>query len=160
MAAPLTNPQKRILSQLARRAFNRELALARGRGEKLAAINEVEFRHDHVARACGKIGLRCCTQDDYGAVKAHFLDLLGEHQAAFSAVHHGQGNARRVAEYKLVQACEAAKLPLTYAAKICSSQFRCALEEATEKQLWCLMFTIQNRGRKVTFAKEVSHEAH
>ena len=156
MAAPLTNDQKRILSPLARRAFNRELALARGRGEKLADLNEQKLRHEHVARACGKLGLRCCTQDDYGAVKAHFLDLLGEHAQAFRAVHHGEGNARRVAEYKLVQACEGAGLTLAYAAKICANQFKCALEDATEKQLWCLMFTVQNRGRKVTFREEVA----
>ncbi len=156
MSAPLDNRQKRILSQLARRAFNRELALARGRGEKLADLNEAEFRHQHVATACGKLGLRCCSQDDYGAVKAHFLDLLGEHGAAFKAVHHGEGNARRVAEFKLVQTCEVAGLALTYAAKICQNQFKCSLEDATEKQLWCLTFTVKNRGRKVTFGKEVA----
>jgi len=156
MSAPLTNIQKRILSQLARRAFNRELAMARGRGEKLADLNEVAFRHQHVAQACGKLGLRCCSQDDYGAVKAHFLDLLGEHTAAFTAVHHGEGNARRVAEYKLIEACKITGLGLPYAARICANQFKCELDDATEKQLWCLTFTIKNRGRKVTFAKEVA----
>jgi hypothetical protein len=156
MSAPLDNNQKRILSQLARRAFNRELALARGRGEKLAELNESAFRHEHVAKACGKLGLRCCSQDDYGAVKAHFLDLLGEHGQAFKAVHHGTGNARRIAEYKLMQACEQGGLQLSYAAKICVNQFKCSLEDATEKQLWCLTFTIKNRGRKVTFGKEVA----
>jgi uncharacterized protein YifE (UPF0438 family) len=156
MSAPLTHDQKRILSQLARRAFNRELALARGRGEKLAELSEESFRHQQVARATGKAGLRCCTQDDYGAVKACFLDLLGQSGQAFQAVHHGQGNARRVAEYKLVQACETARLPLSYAAKVCASQFRCTLEDASEKQLWCLTFTINNRGRKVAVAKEVT----
>ena len=156
MSAPLDNNQKRILSQLCRRAFNRELALARGRGEKLAALSEETFRHEHVAKACGKTGLRCCSQADYGAVKAHFLDLLGEHGAAFEAVHHGEGNARRVAEFKLVQACRLAGLTLAYAAKICQTQFKCSLEDATEKQIWCITFTMKNRGRKVTFAKEVA----
>ena len=154
MAAPLDKNQKRILSQLARRAFNRELAMARGRGEKLADLNEVAFRHQHVAQACGKLGLRCCSQDDYGAVKGHFLNLLGEAGKAFEAIHHGEGNARRVAEFKVVQACEQSGVAVAYAARICASMFKCSLEDASADQLWKLMFTIKNRGRKVTFRQE------
>ena len=154
MAAPLNNGQKRILSQLAQRAYNRERALALGRGEEMTERPD-DFRRRHVVTACGKQGLRCCSQDDYGAVKGHFLDLLGEHRQAFDAVLHGEGNARRVAEYKLIEAVQAAGLTLAYAAAICRSQFKCTLEEATSKQIWCLTFTIKNRGRKVTIAKEV-----
>ena len=156
MSAPLSNDQKFKLSALARRAFNRELALARGRGEKLADLNESEFRHRHVALACGKLGLRCCSQDDYGAVKAHFQDLLGESGKAMNTLVYAEGNSRRIAEYKLVQACRRSGLTLAYAASICRNQFKCSLEEATEKQIWCLTFTMNNRGRKVTFAKEVA----
>jgi len=156
MSAPLTNVQKRILSQLARRAFNRELAMARGRGEKLADLNEVAFRHQHVAQACGKLGLRCCSQDDYGAVKGHFLNLLGESGKAFEAIHHGEGNARRVAEFKVVQACEQAGLQVAYAGRICANMFKCSLADASADQLWKLMFTIKNRGRKVTFHEKAA----
>ena len=154
MSAPLNNSQKRILSQLAQRAYNRARALARGRGEEMTERPD-DFRRRHVVTVCGKQGLRCCSQDDYGAVKGHFLDLLGEHRQAFTAVLHGEGNARRVAEYKLMEALEAAELPLSYAAAICRSQFKCSLEDATSKQIWCLTFTVKNRGRKVTIAKEV-----
>lgn len=154
MSAPLTNAQKRILSQLARRAFNRELAIARGRGETLSETTE-QYRHRHVAAASGKLGLRCCSQDDYGAVKAHFLDLLGESGAAVNALVHQSGNARRIAEYKLVQACEQTGLGIGYAAKICANMFKCSLEDASADQIWKLMFTVKNRGRKVTFREEV-----
>jgi hypothetical protein len=158
MAAPLNNDQKRILAKLATRAFQRECALARGRGERPQTDTPAAtaFRRREVVRATGKAGLRCCSQDDYGAVKGHFLNLLGEAGQAFEAIHHGEGNARRIAEFKLLKACETAHLPLSYVAKICANQFKCALEEATEKQLWCLMFTVQNRGRKVTFSREVA----
>jgi hypothetical protein len=157
MSAPLTIPQKSYLSQLARRSFARDCALARGRGETpdTSSLAADKFRHEHVTAASGKNGLRCCSQDDYGAVKAHFLDLLGETGHAMNALVHQQGNARRVAEYKLVQACQDTGLSITYAAKICATQFKCSLDDATAKQLWCLMFTIQNRGRKVTFREEV-----
>lgn len=153
MASPLNNGQKRILSQLARRAWARECALSRGRGEMpdVSAAGEAAFRHEQVARACGKLGLRCCSQDDYGAVKGHFLNLLGEADKAFQAVHHGEGNARRVAEFKVVQACRETGLELAYAAKICANMFKCSLEDASTDQLWKLMFTVKNRGRKVTY---------
>jgi hypothetical protein len=156
MPAPLTNEQKRILSQLANRAFAREAALARGRGETpdTSAKAADDFRRQQVARACGKLGLRCCSQDDYGAVKGHFLDLLGEADKAFQAVHHGEGNARRVAEFKLVQALEAAGLDIGYVAKICWHMFKCPLDDASAEQIWKLTFTVKNRGRKVTFREE------
>jgi hypothetical protein len=154
MAAPLTNVQKRILSQLANRAYNRDLAILRGRGEIILETAD-DYRRRHVAAASGKHGLRCCSQDDYGAVKAHFQDLLGETGKAMNTLVHSERNGRRIAEFKLVKACEAARLSLAYAANICRAQFKCSLEDATEKQLWCLMFTVKNRSRKVTFSQEV-----
>ena len=144
MPAPLTNDQKRILSQLARRAWTQA-------GPELDGMSADEFRQQEVVKACGKLGLRCCSQNDYGAVKGHFLNLLGETEKAFQAVHHGEGNARRVAEYKVVQACRDAGLELAYAAKICANTFKCSLDEASTDQLWKLMFTVKNRGRKVTY---------
>ena len=92
MSAPLTHDQKRYLSQLASRAYKRQTAIARGRGESLAGgkydglaqtAAEQQYRHDQVALATGKLGLRCCSQDDYKEVEGHFLDLLGNHAAAF-----------------------------------------------------------------------------
>jgi hypothetical protein len=154
MSTPLSKDQKRILSQFAQRAFNRDRAIALGRGETLPETAD-EYRRRHVATACGKHGLRCCSQDDYGLVKAHFQDLLGETGKAMNTLVHAEGNGRRVAEHKLVRACEAAKLSVAYAATICRNQFKCSLEDATEKQLWCLTFTVKNRARKVTFSQEI-----
>ena len=155
MSAPLTNDQKRILSQLARRAFNLDCAQARGRGGQpdTSTAAATGHRHQHVIAACGKHGLRCCSQDDYAAVKAHFQDLLGESGRALNSLMHGEGNKKRIAQYKLTQACRDAGLKLSYAAAICRTQYKCALEDASEGQLWRLMFTIKNRGRKVTFAE-------
>ncbi len=146
MSAPLTNKQKRILSQFAQRAYNRDLAIARGQGGTILETVD-EYRRRHVAAACGKSGLRCCSQDDYGLVTAHFQDLLGESGRAMNTLVHAQGNGRRIAEYKLMQALGAARLGIGYAARICMTQFKCTLEDATEKQLWCLLFTIKNRAK-------------
>ena len=148
MPAPLTHAQKGYLSQLARQAWHRS--------GQMDEICEENYRREQVGLACGKAGLRCCSQDDYGAVKGHFLNLLGETEKAFHAVHHGEGNARRVAEFKVVQTCRDAGLELAYAAKICTNMFKCSLDDASADQLWKLMFTVKNRGRKVTFREEAN----
>jgi len=162
MSAPLTNDQKRILSQLARRAFNLECAKARGRGETpdTSSAAAEAFRHEHVITACRKHGLRCCSQADYGAVKAHFQDLLGESGRAMNTLVHAEGNQRRIAEYKLVQACQTAGLTLAYAASICRNQYKCSLEDATETQLWNLKFTIDKRGRALRQREAQPEVAH
>ncbi len=145
MSAPLTHKQKRYLSQLARRCLNIVRALARGRGERFD-VREDDWRHQEVIAACGKHGLRCCTQADYNAVKAHFLDKLGSHGDAFNAQVRAATEERRVAEYKLAAECAAAGLHLNYANAICQRQYGCTLFDATAKQLWTLVYTIRNRA--------------
>ena len=56
-------------------------------------------------------------------------------------------NKRRVAMHKLTEALRAKELPLSYVAAICRAQFKCSLEEASAKQLWCLFFTVTNRKK-------------
>lgn len=145
MSAPLTNSQKRYLSQLARRALNQVRALARGRGETFE-VDEETWRHEEVITACGKHGLRCCSQDDYKTVEAHFLDRLGAHGAAFNAQVQAATEKRRQAEAVLVREIEKAGLHLNYANAICQRQYRCTIFDATEKQLWTLVYTIRNRA--------------
>lgn len=159
MSAPLANGQKAYLAQLATRAFNRAAALARGRGEVAAppANGEIipisrqieTWRHEQVALATGKAGLRCCSQDDYKRIEAHFLELLGDHGKAFKAHVRAETEERRVIEWKIVAACQEFGFNLSYADKICRAQNRGAgLDDVDEKKLWNIFFTIRNRGRK------------
>ena len=154
MSAPLSNLQKRDLSKLASRAFARECAIARGRGETPDSTTKATdaFRHGQVALATGKNGLRCCSQDDYKIVEAHFLNLLGETGRAMNALAQHQSNTRRVAEYKLTQACREAGVNIGYAAAICQRVFKCCLDDASAEVIWKVMFTVKNRARKVSFA--------
>lgn len=145
MSAPLTIPQKSYLARLARRAFSRARALALGRGEVWAADPNA-WRHAEVAAASGKLGLRCCSQDDFCAVEAHFLELLGQSGAAFNAHVRAATESRRQAEAVLVRECAAGGFALDYAAAICRRQFKCSIFDASEKQLRCLIFTIRNRA--------------
>lgn len=63
------------------------------------------FRHAHVAIATGKLGLRCCSQDDYKRVEAHFLDLLGETGKALNAHLRAETNSRRQVAWKIRKRC-------------------------------------------------------
>lgn len=154
MSAPLSNKQKAWLSQLSVRAFNRLGALARGRQEYFyddlpESVAQEKFRHAEVAKACGKLGLRCCSQDDYKLVEAHFQELLGHHGQAFNAQVKAATETRRVVEHKIVEACREFGFALSYANKICTAQNHGAtLEEVDEKKLWHIFYTIRNRGLK------------
>lgn len=153
MSAPLTRSQKSYLAQLSERAYRRALAMARGSGEEESFLGEFRdgesYRHEMVARAVGKLGLRCCSQDDYAAVKGHFLEALGEHGAAFNAALRGASNARRVVEWKIFHECVTSGLHPSYADKICRAQNhgKTITEIDDVRRLWAVFYTVRNRGR-------------
>ncbi len=147
----LSNLQKRLLSQLADRAFNRATALARARGEEpeTNTAARAKFRHDAVEAAVGKRGLRCCGQADYKTIEAHLLDLCGEPARAMRSHMAAETDTRRRAEWKLfheIQAAADAGLTVPYVEAICRAQFHCGITEASEKQLWRLVYTVRNRA--------------
>lgn len=160
MSAPLVKRQKAYLSQLARRAFNLEAARARGSGDVLAdgepdgghpldpLLRDAEhYRHAHVAIACGKLGLRCCSQDDYRAIEAHFLNLLGETKQAFNSFVLSTTEKTRVAKYMVVKACKEFDFQIGYAEHICREQNHGAsLDDVDPKTLWRIVYTIRTRG--------------
>jgi hypothetical protein len=146
MSSPLTTDQKRILSQLARRALASVRHAAEKRGETFT-VTEDDWRREQVELACGKHGLRCCSQDDYSTVKAHLLARLGRAAEAFEAHVRAATEKRRQAEAVLIRECEKADLRLSYADRICRDKFHCTVLDATEKQLWQMVFTIRNRAR-------------
>ncbi len=165
MSSPLTSRQKSRLARLALRAFNLAATEALGRGEVPARSIRLAigadpllcatpsglrdaFRRYHVHRACQKLGLRCCVQEDYKIVEAHFLDLLGQPGAALNALLAAASEPRRIAEYKLREACRDAGVPLAYAEKICRDQNHGAgLDDADLNTLWRLIFTLRNRAK-------------
>ncbi len=139
LGGPLSNQQKAQLCILSDEAWDKQ-------GGMDSACDKSEFRHEQVKVATGKPGLTACVQDDYKLLLAHFLGLVGESGRAFKAqLDHGT-EPKRLAMFKLREALRNARLPEAYAAAICKRQFRCALADATAKQLWNLTFTINNRG--------------
>jgi hypothetical protein len=139
MGAALSNGQKRYLAQLARRAWERD-AEADG-------LDEAGFRHEQVARAVGRLGLRCCSQDHYGAVKAHFLNLLGQPGRALEADLRGRPelNERRIILWKIKERCREYGIGIGVAEGICRQMTRGrSLEEADEtRTLWNVFFKLR-----------------
>jgi hypothetical protein len=73
--------------------------------------------------------------------------LAGKPVQAYQTQLRDGDNKRRVALWKLTQALSAKGLEMGYAGAICRAQFKCQLEDASAKQLWCLFYTIYNRRK-------------
>lgn len=139
LGRPLSNQQKAALALLAKEAY-----AAQG-GDAMLGMTEREFRHEEVAKACGKGGLTECSQDDYNPIKARFLDLKGESGRALNAHLAHQTEDVSVARFKLQEALKLAGKGEAYAAAIARHRFKCALEQCSAKQLWQLVFTLNKR---------------
>jgi len=141
----LTKDQKRYLSQQSDRLYNLDAAKARGRGETPDVTTKARatFRHGHVIAACGKHGLRCCSQEDFATVKAHFQNALGEPGQALKTLVHGDDNARRQVEWKITRACAALGKSVAYAHGICKQRFHgLHIADASVRQLWGIYFAL------------------
>lgn len=139
---PLTSAQRQRLAHIARRAWTH----ARDRGH--THDDPDTWRHGQVLQAVGLPGLRQLTQQHFRAVRGHFLQLLGHHRPALSDIIASAGEGHRQALFILTRECKARSLPLAYPAAIARTQFQNPhLNELTEKQLWCLIYTIRNRRK-------------
>ncbi len=150
----LSKAQKAAIAMLARKAWalcpQRAALLEanRARGMSATAIFEA-WRHVEQGKACGKQSLRQCTSEqDYLKLRAHFEALIGRYGRALRTLLRHAEEPRLVARHKLEEACRERGLSLAYPASICRRQYRCGLDDATEQQLWRLVFTVRNRRRK------------
>lgn len=173
----LTNDQKREIAQLAHAAWtvspSREGMIDCNPDLSLTRV-EAAWRHVEQGRVMGGLrqSLREATQRDYPLLRAHFLRLQaeglalhGQAAAAAAAVESAEKwtvraatDGVRRARHLLRRALEEAGLREGYAAAICRTQNKCSLDEASEKQLWRLIFTVRNR-RKPVAKSPGAHEA-
>lgn len=148
MSNLLSRIQKAEIGQLARQAWlvweGRE-AFLEANGELSTSACFAAWRHWQQGLACGKQSLRECTGDDYQLLRAHFLQLAGLEASARRAEEKHISNPQRIARFNLRKALAAAGLPESYAAAICRRQYRCTLDDASERQLWCLVYTVRSR---------------
>ena len=149
--ALLSNKQKAVICQLARRAYEDQRDMGLTNEQSYA-----EWRHAEQLEACGKASLTECRQVDYLPIVAHFKILLGETPSAFTdLMRSGQVNEdQRLALFMLAENCEERSTPdkplhfPQYPAAIAWRQYNCKLLSCTPDQLWNLVYTIRNRGAK------------
>jgi len=103
------------------------------------------WRREQQRERFGLASLTAATQDQYADIKGHFQALAGNAAEAYETIRRGL-DKRRVARWNLDKALREANLALPYAVAICRTQYRTALEDASAKQLWALVFTIRNRA--------------
>lgn len=159
----LSNEQKKQLCMLAAEAWRtypeREALLAANSALPEHAVATGWRRAEQaVALEDGRDSLTEATQADFAAIMAHWWARLAEwdslparaaerrRQASYwqaRALGDGARRARWILDRELAEA----GLPRSYAEAICKSQNRCAVAEASERQVWRLIFTIRNRGR-------------
>jgi hypothetical protein len=134
---PLTKEQKMRLSILARKA-----AWEQKQGLDNKQLDA--WRQEVSIRACG-VRISEASQCHWADLKSAFEDLAGAPEQAFETQLRDVDNKRRVALWKLNQVLTEKGLAPEYAGAICKTQFKCALEDASAKQLWCLFYTVKNR---------------
>jgi hypothetical protein len=153
--ALLDKGQKAHLCILAREAFERVF----GR----APHGQHEFdtwRRQQQERACGLVSLTDADQRHWPALQACFLDLTGESGRAFAVLMAPDLKAQRVALAALERNCLKMGLAFpAYPSAICRTQYKCALGEASPKQLWRLTFTVRNRGKTAKQLREEDFDA-
>jgi hypothetical protein len=158
--SPLSNRQKAEIGIAAHRAWlacPERAALLACNGEMSATAVETAWRHVEQGRAVGIQSLRACTQEHYGRLLGHFRALAGDAAGAARTLARDADNDRRIARWKLDQALRERGLAASYAGAICRAQFKCALAEASEKQLWKLLYTVRSRRKPVKPAAQADN---
>lgn len=151
MSSPLSNEQKAEIAQLARKAYdawNGREAFEDANPELSRSKCFEAWRRVQQGEAVGIQSLTLCTQDQFLPLRVHFKKMIPVSiPSAMRDALRAQEEPRIRARYKLQQALDERGLNESYAAAICLRQFKCELGQASEKQLWCLFFTIRNRRK-------------
>lgn len=152
-AAGLSKRQKADIAILAHKAWlatpEREVLL---RENPEYSENEIFtiWRRDKQREAVGCDSLRMVHQDDYLRLLAKFREIMGDTAKATRLHVHAAEDGWRRAWWLLERSCKERGLAFpAYPGAICRKQYQCSLNEATEKQLFRLMYTVRNRRKEV-----------
>jgi hypothetical protein len=152
IGGPLERNDKARICILAREAFDKAETTQDfetwRRHEQFLAVTGANPLIDRTSR----LSLRDCTQRDMLKLTAHFQNLIGEPGRAVKSLLRIATQDHELAMRKLEAECTARSIDISYPAKICAKQFKCALDDASPKQLWCLVFTVRNRRKKIKTA--------
>lgn len=106
------------------------------------------WRVEQAYRACGA-RISTAFQRHFLKLRAHFRDLAGNVRGAFADHLRSGTEPARLALHHLRKSCAEAGVDYPeYPRSIARVQFRAgSLEDLTEHQLWCLVYTVRARGR-------------
>lgn len=168
----LSRKQIIILSKAARAAW--EHLGPRGRGdtvlrERLGDDFASEskcftlWRRDQIEKVCGA-GVRSyklVTQDQYRLLLTHLQNLAGDAAAAAHSLRKSAGEGRRRALWLLRKNCQERGLAYpNYPESICRRQYKCTLDDAGEKQLMRLVYTVRARRATDGGKKKAAGRSH
>jgi hypothetical protein len=149
----LTSRQKAEIAQVAQAAWAQqtdaqaELFEANPGMTRAALFNGWRRVQQGQVLGGGRQSLTQAHQTEYARLMAHFSALTGNDALTEQWTRRALNDGRARAEWHLHQALKAAELKLEYAAVICRAQNKCELAEASERQLWRLVYTVRARGR-------------
>lgn len=149
----LTHKQKAVLCQMAKRAWDlwpeREAFLDANPEYSTTAAFEAWRRNEQMA-ACGVSSLKSCTSErHFLLLRAHWNAKIGAADRAARDLLKHADEACLIVLHKIYESCLERGLDYpVYPGAICRRQYKCALEEASERQLWNLCYTVRKRRRK------------
>jgi hypothetical protein len=108
-----------------------------------------EWRREEQFKAVGKESLTDCVQADYLKLVAHFENLKGETGRALNAHLRAAVQDKEIALKKLHKECALRGLDISYPGKICLNKFKRTVDEATPRQLWCLVFDVRTSNKPI-----------
>jgi hypothetical protein len=107
------------------------------------------WRREEQFKAIGKESLTDCVQADYLKLVAHFENLKGETGRALNAHLRSAVQDKEIALKKLHKECALRGLDISYPGKICLNKFKRTVDEATPRQLWCLVFDVRTSNKPI-----------
>ncbi|WP_309400200.1 hypothetical protein [Cerasicoccus maritimus] len=149
----LSNTQKMRICQAARRAWDSNESRRDDwleRNPELSKSKIFELWRQLEQQQC--IGISSLTQavseEHYLRLLAHFQDLAGDSGDALKNLLRHADEEQLQTLNNIKASCDERNLDFPgYPGAICRRQFKCALDAASPKQLWSLLFTVRNRRR-------------
>jgi len=110
------------------------------------------WRKDEMERTVGvdSIKLVPSTGDAWLTLMIHFLTLAGETKQAYELGLRLGTSEKSIARHQLEACCKKNSVSLNYAAAILRRKYKVSIDDATDRQLWHIIFTINRVTSKRT----------
>ncbi len=135
LAHLLDTGEKRVLSQLARRAW--QFMKRNGATDE----KEEEFRRRISLQACGR-RISEATRGDWSDIAAAFCIILGQVVPALRHAERAGTSAKRIAEHKLTELLKEMGHDISYSEPLFKRMYKTTREQASAKQVWAIFYEL------------------